>query len=739
MGIVEPLQPHEAGLSFIVDARHVRQLGQQLVGDKVTALVELVKNAYDADATAVTLSFDLHARAWVDGEGSLLYSLADLPLKSGSSEIDFEAVTELPGLLVVEDNGSGMTLDVIRDSWMRIASSDKENNSQSPVFGRARAGRKGIGRFAAESLGAHLTMRTTVSGSENVYSVRFNWEQDYSAGRNLSEVRNALDQLPGAPEAQGVRLEIRGLHDKWTVAQRERVSRALLLLQPPFDPTIDRETFRVRMLVGKKEEVSAGIDDFLAGETARLHGWVDGNGAVHLRVDSTRLGLAREEVLPTRALLTGEFDLHSSYFVYLASAIGVPVRAAQEFAAQYGGIRVYRDNLRLLPYGERSDDWLGLDELSRRRVYLNPIGNQNYFAEVRLTRRENPLLEDMSSREGLLNNEAYDEFRQVVRELLITAAGWVAEQRARRSKGSSERKPSRTARTDNAAKVLERVEDSLRTRIHPADLPSVMLGIRASVSDVVARAAESDTQEVEQFRALQNEVELLRVLASLGTSVSVFSHEVRALIGGTSRALNRLESTAEVKDALDHVGSLGELSAYIDSLTSDARRREREPQAISEAIRRFVQNFAKQLANGVGVTWAVDPPSLRTEPMSMTTLQAILINLFTNAIKAVDREGVSDRRIHISGSASGSREIVLQVWDTGVGIPANLGDRIFDAFVTDTPVAGAELGIGTGLGLKVASDLAGEYGGSISIGEPGADFSTVLNVVLPRWEAQIER
>jgi len=106
---------------FTVDAGHINRLGRELVARQETAVSELVKNAYDADAATVKLSF--------------------------------EDTIQLGGRLTISDNGNGMDRQQLIDGFMRLSSTDKVSNPISPIYKRKRAGRKGIGRFAAQRLG----------------------------------------------------------------------------------------------------------------------------------------------------------------------------------------------------------------------------------------------------------------------------------------------------------------------------------------------------------------------------------------------------------------------------------------------------------------------------------------------------------------------------------------------------------------------------------------------------------
>lgn len=195
------MSPKPGFLYFTVDARHLRQLGRELVADRKTALAELVKNAYDADAT----------RVWVDfidpSEG---------------------------GVLEIRDNGEGMTLEVVREAWMRLSTAYKERQPLSACYRRIRAGQKGIGRFAAETLGRRLVLSSTTEGSSTCVVVEFDWVRFDELDVPLHEIGNTYRIEPASQEEHGTCLRIEGLWQAWGEEDRKGVRRVIQLLQPPF-------------------------------------------------------------------------------------------------------------------------------------------------------------------------------------------------------------------------------------------------------------------------------------------------------------------------------------------------------------------------------------------------------------------------------------------------------------------------------------------------------------------------
>ena len=140
-------------LRFRTGAAMPARLGSEQLKDEITAVIELVKNAYDADATEVDFQFR-------DSEGGQR--------------------------IQVQDDGSGMNLADLHSKWAWLATENKIRDDRSPVLRRRRLGQKGVGRFAAQKLGHRLTLRTRTEGQQEVLQVRFDWDE-LSGERELGE------------------------------------------------------------------------------------------------------------------------------------------------------------------------------------------------------------------------------------------------------------------------------------------------------------------------------------------------------------------------------------------------------------------------------------------------------------------------------------------------------------------------------------------------------------------------
>lgn len=204
-------------VGFSVDAGLIQRLGYELVGRAETAVAELIKNSYDADATIV--------------------------------DIDFIDSSQAGGTLLVIDNGVGMTENQLINGFMRISSTDKVHNPTSARYGRTKAGRKGIGRFAAQRLGEELTIVTQTKESEYALEITIDWNK-YVIDADLSSITFPIRRVAKA-RAEGTTLTIKNLREKWTDATIKRVFRYVLDL---FQPDYLSERSRTNNLAIQNEE-----------------------------------------------------------------------------------------------------------------------------------------------------------------------------------------------------------------------------------------------------------------------------------------------------------------------------------------------------------------------------------------------------------------------------------------------------------------------------------------------------
>ncbi|PNQ76003.1 hypothetical protein BA950_09280 [Erythrobacter sp. SAORIC-644] len=717
---------------FSVEASHINRLGLELVGRRETALSELIKNAFDADARVVHVTLEKF-----DSPG---------------------------GRMEILDDGIGMSRDVLRSAWMTLSTNSKSGESESPIFGRPRAGRKGIGRFATQRLGKKLLLETHIKGSATGSRVLFSWDEDYLEGQKLSNVWTDIENFECDPDSSGTRLIIEGLRDSWTEASLRKVWKSILFLQPPFPITeveaapgsngISQDPgFQVEIngSDASGRSVTASLEnDLLQHALATLSGEIDKDGNAVFSLDSTILNESDNMSFSQKFLLTGPVKFEARYFIFGRKSVpGISVKLAKQLGDEFGGIRIHRNSFRVPPYGEPHNDWLGLDRDVGRRAILPAANNSNFFGHVDINGIDNPLLEETSSREGLVENEALEELRDFVRAGIEWAVLRIAAIRGRKQKATQrdfvvdEKKTSE--RVEEAFAELDDTVDELDSDFLKDETQERFRTAITSLKTEVINAVQDAEQrfDKERIRNIQYE-SMLRVLASLGLSVSVFGHEIKSATsssdGNFSVLKLKIEKIAEegLRDALaqaaDNLKSavirVFDLGGYIEDLTSFTGTRKMMPVPVLSTVDRFVTQFSSYLdRHSVKFESSdVQPKSLRTCEMHSSELDSILFNLLTNSMKAFQRVSTAKPVIRISARKEGNF-VLLRFEDNGHEIDKEHREKIFDAFYTTTEYSADEVaGPGTGLGLKIVSDIAESYGGGVVLAEPSQSFVTCFEV-----------
>ena len=732
-------------LRFTVDAGLIDRLGRELVGRQETALVELVKNSYDADARQVAIVLE-------------------------------------EDTLTITDDGTGMTREELVAGFLRLASIFKVNEPQSRIYGRQRAGRKGIGRFSTQRLGNMLHLRTWVNHDEPGVSLAVDWRK-FKSGRSLDEVPVQVGEEPAGNPGTIIRIE--GLRDEWSNAQIRRCWRGLLALQQPFPVTlVDHETkvdpgfsvsfFRDSGLFDDPELVADFQTEILAHHHALFEFRVDADGQAEWRILQNRFGpdrswakihhQHRDSKNPPLYTALRSVGMKAHYFIlspeFLPSLVFSRVRDALR---EEGGIRLYRNGFRVVPYGEPGNDWLRLDQIyAQRGVTLSPVANRNFFGVVEVTDPEGIQFEEHTSREGLIETEAFRELTGLATSVLVTAATRINEDRGRKTSagGATQRKSiDMLDKLRNAARLAYAAEEAGRDS---PSKPTASIEQHTDGVDAAISNSESPSNLLQQTivlieqqqAALADEAALLRLLATLGLTMSEFSHET----GMTFEAV-RMDFQAVFKSALDArtgdiafavqaerarvmLARLDALTAYLNELASARSVRQLAPVSVSKAIQDF-ENGVNRLAEKANVTIDVVTPDydpLFTKPMHIAEVSSILLNLFSNSLKAL-RRSEGERCIQVQAERDGEDFVLIRFSDSGDGIPVAHREKVFDLFFTTRIAAPAtattaEQFSGTGLGLWIVHQIISKAGGDVEVVDPPSGFSTCLEVRLPAEEGE---
>lgn len=720
---------------FSVDAGVIDRLGSELVARQETAVSELVKNAYDADATKVN--------------------------------IKFENSDDTGGTLYIEDNGTGINREQLINGFMRISSSSKIHNPFSEVYRRKRAGQKGIGRFAVQRLGEKLTITTQTENDEIALVLSINWNE-YANDLDLNAITNKIFTKQKTKE-KGTILKIEGLKDKWSEASIKRVYKYIGDILQPFPLSEDKDKsieilieenidpgFKVsfsKLINGKLINIADEKTMIYNHATAIIEGWVDKNGVGLYSVESSKLGVneignissdPEIENIPFNELRNLKFRAY--YFIYGSNLIPkMQETSIRRLARSQGGIRLYRNGFRVLPYGEPNNDWLGLDASIARRSILPVHANINFFGFVELKDYENKFNET-SSREGLIENNGLIELKNFVYRTLITSVIKVAE--ARNIKIVSGQKQfdgiyeSVEVKIKNIAFTLEELDRELEKESGNIEVKKHRKKKLDQIKKEIAELQKAQEEEKEQFL---KERSMLRVLSSVGLTIGLFLHEVKDYIlnmdNNVSFLIEKLNNDQVVLNRLSllqsNIESFNTYTSYFDAVISQNVIRNLKPIDLKKTINTFWKTIENDLIKN---NIKLDEPKIEGNylfscPMHPSEWSSILFNLFTNSKKAIKRS--NNLGIINIECEKFDNKILLKFSDTGDGINDENRERIFEEFfTTSSPNTVDNLNIqneytGTGLGLKIVKDIISSYRGRIFVDEPKEGFSTTISIEIP--------
>ena len=419
-------------LTFRPRARIIRTIGDRLISGPEAAVIELVKNSYDADATKVRITFFP-------------------PLRAGQGEILFE------------DDGHGMSLSDIQEKWMEPATSDKKERRESPN-GRKLLGSKGIGRFAAARLGGYLELISTAQAQspqapglyEKTRIAELDWNV-FDQARYLDDVsfsvETAVTQGPTATI-----LRIFSLRDDWTEEAITRLHHELRRLVSPSENK-EGEPFKIVLDLSRCSKENSGFDGSSFVNTSggeeqggkvsdepyevrpfpvleacdyAVDGIFDENGTFEGTMTIRRAGKEPEPIRLTVPLKESEdpcgialvrlniFDREATSIRSTAEKAGfghLGVREARKLLDSIAGVAIYREGFRVRPYGDAENDWLTLDAKRVQNPSLK-IGRNQVAGTVVVDDEDASQLMERSSREGLEENGSFRRLQSLILTLL---------------------------------------------------------------------------------------------------------------------------------------------------------------------------------------------------------------------------------------------------------------------------------------------------------------------------------
>lgn len=683
---------NEENPTFKPKARLLLQLGDQLIRSESIAVLELIKNAYDACASKVTIQMKNVDNA-----------------KSGE--------------IIIEDDGWGMDYKVINDVWLQPGTTYKKKQVENEDFispcNRIPLGEKGIGRFGAHKLGEEITLISREEKSKEAY-LYINWK-DFDNDDMLDEV--PIDLKERTPEVfksgtKGTKIIIKGLRNNWTRGNIRELYRAINSLNSPFEKL---NAFKVTFKIDRQEWLE-GLLNFKDIEDNSLFSanvMLSGNEIKTLEYNflpwptmkelKKRTHIERDIIMSHKVydekqkkkifkdidlslFKIGDVKIKMLIFDFDTNILSLGVqdkKGLKDYLKMNGGMRVYREGVRVYDYGEPGNDWLNLD-IERVNLPTARISNNIVIGAIELSRLSSKDLIEKTNREGFIENEAYKEFYDAIRFTLsrIITQRNIDKEKLRNQYRSGPRK---VPVVDNLQILREKVTNNLPDN-----------NIKEEILEMI--------DEINEDYKTISEVYIRS--ASAGLSLSIVIHEIEKII---QELLYVVEETTKEDSNTERIKSLTwHLGKLIDGYSGLIRRRSRKKSDLYQVITSAVWNVEFRLkAHVIEIVPEYKKEKIFSSEVkcSESLIIGTIVNIIDNSIWWLEYGKVQNKKLFIDISNELPGYITIIIADNGPGFTLPLED-VIKPFISNKEG-------GIGIGLHIAHEIMNSHGGELLFPSPG--------------------
>jgi signal transduction histidine kinase len=721
-------------VNFRFASRFSSLIGRNLISNPIVAVSELVKNAYDADADNIEVTFS--------------------NLRSGVTE------------LVIKDDGEGMSLEDIQNKWMVVGTDNKVNNPYT-LSGRRKLGEKGIGRFSVERLSKKLNIVTTKEGEDFSLQFSIDWDDDEKESSEFGTVMHPVYKIEEDRNKKGTIITMQDLRDTWDEESLINLRKELNLIRPIDINSVSYEKYsfpgdNVNIMLKAPDFLKKGekIDSKLMSyQQAHLYGKINSDGTAVVKVNiKPNISVSGQELGDTYNYKINEIDVSCGPVVFeafvflkdkrLYKSLDIDKKSMDDYLNVYCGVKIYRDGFRILPFGDVDNDWLELNA-ARTSSPEHRIGTQNTIGIVYISRDENPGLQDVLSRENMYETKEYTALKSFVNIAFQKYTALQLEARKKKEKKVKDDGKKALVNVKKTVSNLTRQVDELKTTVQqvnkdiPSDYKIESVGQIQKKLTSILETAESSLEKIKtaySYYKFQDdfktrEMQIYRNIATLGISAAMFGHEALNQTIDAKAICMDIEAQYEniLKSANGLEDSFKELKKDINLINEKADffrtylKREKQDRARYVNIVEIIDTLLKQHMKAFEAIDVVPVLQSNLKDDEMYTwgyvgdFETIFTNLITNVYKALNKESGSKYFKILVEYKNDQYEIYSE--NNGKIIDKENRDKIFQPLFST-------YSDGTGLGLTIVLDTVQNYMGSIEL---MSDFpQTKFRINIPR-------
>lgn len=654
-------------LVFKPRASLLLQLGDKLIKNENIAIIELIKNAYDADASVVNVT------------------LSDINSPMGK--------------IIIEDNGIGMTADIVKNVWLEPGNDHKKidvQNERLSKKGRLPIGEKGIGRFGVHKLGNKISLITKAANNKEI-CVTVDWN-NFENVKYLEDVK--IDVSERDPEHfinnEGTYLEITDLKKIWNEKEFLELKRAIEHFNSPFST---QNGFNVKLSTNLDgwDKKALSFDEIKEMALYHYKSIIDAEGNesflyefipfVNMEINGREKRksylMTDKDGNPIRNIKNGigviEFELYC--FDRDNKIISKYLTADKKQFTQYldanGGIYVFRDGTRIYDYGEPENDWLGLDH-ARFNQPSSKISNNIVIGAVNLKRAESTSLIEKSNREGFIENDAYKEFKAIIQSSIDNFLSFRNADKEYLRNGKKEKK--------------EPVIDDIK-----------QLKIKIDLSEINAKSKKEMLTYLDRIENDYSRVKEVSLLTSTaGMSYGIVIHEIEKIIKEISLRVISEQTSLEFRNTIYH------LSDIIQNYSNLIRQKKQESCSLIELINQAKFNCGYRL-KAHDIEMIINENFNKTVKCSYNLIVGAMLNIIDNSIWWLHKFQIKNKKIFITVSDFKKDYISIVVADNGKGFTIEPSDAV-KPFVT-------QKNGGIGLGLNIVNEIMISHNGILDFPE----------------------